>query len=247
MTQRLTQRLQNKIALVTGASRGIGRATARLLAENGAGVVVTARTEEELQTLAAEIEAIGSQTLLVTADVTREEDVERLQERALEAFGRVDILVNNVGVGKYGPLSALSVEDYDWMMDSNMRSSFLCTRAFLPPMLAREEGWIVFVGSVAGLKGLPNESVYNASKFAQYGFAQSLDYETRERGVKVSYVAPGGVHTHFAFGTGRTAGDPMLAEMMEPETVASAILFAVTQPENARVFLVGMRPMSEPL
>ena len=243
----MTQPLEDKIALVTGASRGIGRATAHLLAENGADVVVTARTEDELQTLAAEIEAIGSRALLVTADVTRESDVNELRLEALDAFGRVDILVNNVGVGKYGPLSSLSVDDYDWMMDSNMRSSFLCTRAFLPQMLEREEGWIVFVGSVAGLKGLPNESVYNATKFAQYGFAQSLDYETRERGVKVTYLAPGGVHTHFAFGTGRTAGDPMLEKMLEPETVAEAVLFAVTQPEKARVFLVGLRPMNEPL
>lgn len=243
----MTQPLENKIALVTGASRGIGRATARLLAENGADVVITARTEEDLQTLAAEIEDLGRRALAVPADVSQETDVDRLQEQALNAFGGVDILVNNAGVGKYGPLSALSVEDYDWMMDNNMRSSFLCTRAFLPQMLEREQGWIVFVGSVAGLKGLPNESVYNASKFAQHGFAQSLDYETRERGVKVTYVAPGGVHTHFAFGTGRTEGHPMLDEMMEPETVSSAVLFAVTQPEKARVFLVGMRPMSEPL
>jgi short-subunit dehydrogenase len=132
-------------------------------------------------------------------------------------------------------------------MDSNMRSSFLCTHAFLPGMLARRQGWIVFVGSVAGLKGLPGEAVYNATKFAQYGFAQSLDYETREQGVKVTYLAPGGVHTYFAFGTGRTEGDPNLEKMMDPETVAEAVLYAVTQPEKARVFLVGLRPMNEPL
>ena len=152
-----------------------------------------------------------------------------------------------MGVGKYGPLNTLSVEDYDWMMNSNMRSSFLCTSAFLPGMLEREEGWVVFVGSVAGLKGLPNESIYCATKFAQMGFAQALDYETREQGVKVSVIAPGGVHTHFAFGTGRTQGDPMLENMMGAEDIAEAVLFAVTQPPKARVFLVGMRPMSEPL
>jgi 3-oxoacyl-[acyl-carrier protein] reductase len=114
-------------------------------------------------------------------------------------------------------------------------------------MLERREGWIVFVASVAGLKGLPNESVYCATKFAQIGFAQSLDYETREQGVKVSVVAPGGVHTHFAIGTGRTAGDPSLDKMMDAQDVAEAVLFAIVQPEKVRVFLIGLRPMSEPL
>src|SRR5690606_29379577 len=199
------------------------------------------------ESLAGELVALGRQALAVPADVADEADVARLKEQTLARFGRLDILVNNAGVGKYGPVSALTVDDYDWMMDSNMRSSFLCTHAFLPGMLERRQGWIVFVGSVAGLKGLPGESVYNASKFAQYGFAQSLDYETREQGVKVTYVAPGGVHSHFAFGTGRTPGDPHLEKMMAPETVAEAVLYAVTQPEKARVFLIGLRPMSEPL
>lgn len=243
----MTNRLDGKVALVTGASRGIGRATARLLASAGADLVLTARTAVELESLAAELSGPGRQVLVVPADASDEADVAQLKEKVLAHFGRVDILVNNVGVGKYGPLSDLTVADYDWMMESNMRSSFLCTHAFLPGMLERRQGWIVFVGSVAGLKGLPGESVYNATKFAQYGFAQSLDYETREQGVKVTYLAPGGVHTHFAFGTGRTEGDPNLEKMLDPETVAEAVLFAVTQPEKARVFLVGLRPMSEPL
>jgi 3-oxoacyl-[acyl-carrier protein] reductase len=133
------------------------------------------------------------------------------------------------------------------MMNTNMRASFLCTSTFLPAMLERGEGWVIFVASVAGLKGLPNESVYCASKFAQVGFAQALDYETREHGVKVIVIAPGGVHTHFAFGSGRTPGDPSLDNMMDAQDVAEAILFAATQPPKVRAFLIGLRPMSEPL
>lgn len=239
--------LKDKVAVVTGASRGIGEATALTLAQAGADVIVTARNGDELAALAERLARMEVAALPVAADLTREEDVDRLRDAALARFGRVDILVNNAGVGKYGPLASLSAADYDWMMNTNMRSSFLCTAAFLPGMLERRQGWIVFVSSVAGLKGLPHESVYCATKFAQMGFAQALDYETREQGVKVSVVAPGGVGTHFAFGTGRTPGDPLLDAMMDAKDVAEAVLFAVTQPPKVRVFLIGMRPMSEPL
>lgn len=243
----MTELLKGKVAMVTGASRGIGRATALTLARAGAGVVVTARTEPELVDLVERVQRFGGEALAVPADLTRAEDVNRLKVAALDRFGQVDVLVNNAGVGKYGPLSTLSAADYDWMMNTNMRSSFLCTAAFMPEMLDRKQGWIVFVASVAGLKGLPHESVYCATKFAQIGFAQALDYETREQGVKVSVVAPGGVHTSFAIGTGRTEDDPQLDGMMDAQDVAEAVLYAVTQPEKVRVFLIGMRPMSEPL
>lgn len=239
--------LKGKVAVITGASRGIGEATAVTLAQAGASVVATARSADELAGVVERIHRFGGEALAVEADLTREQDVERLKRAALEQFGRVDILINNAGVGKYGPLSSLTAADYDWMMDTNMRSSFLCTAAFLPGMLERRQGWVVFVASVAGLKGLPHESIYCATKFAQVGFAQALDYETREQGVKVSVVAPGGVHTTFAFGTGRTEDDPRLSGMMDAQDVAEAVLFAVTQPEKVRLFLIGMRPMSEPL
>ncbi len=239
--------LKDKVAVVTGASRGIGEATALTLAQAGADVVVTARSADDLTALVERLERMDVAAAAVPADLTSEDDVARLKAATLERFGRVDILVNNAGVGKYGPLSSLTAEDYDWMMNTNMRSSFLCTSAFLPGMLAQRQGWIVFVSSVAGLRGLPNESVYCASKFAQMGFAQALDYETREQGVKVTVVAPGGVGTHFALGTGRTPGDPALDAMLDAQDVAEAVLFAVTQPPKARVFLIGMRPMSEPL
>lgn len=239
--------LTDRVAVITGASRGIGRATALVLAEKGANVVVTARTEEELNDVAHETAEYGVETLVVPADVSVEDDVERLKEKTLHTFGRVDILVNNVGVANYRPLSNLTIEDYDWMMNTNMRSTFLCTKAFLPTMLARESGDIVFVASVAGLQGFPHETVYCASKHAQVGFAKALDNEVYEHGIKVSVIAPGGVHTHFAFGTGREPGDDYLEQFLEPEDVAEAIVFAVTQPEKSRTFLIGMRPMSEAL
>ena len=239
--------MDGQVALVTGASSGIGRAVARTLAAGGASVVLAARRAERLAELADELTGAGALALAVPTDVTDQDEVDRLHDAAIDRFGRIDILVNNVGVGSYGPLGTMTVEDYDWMMRANMRSSFLCTHRFLPAMLERGSGQICFIGSVAGLKGLPGESLYCASKFAQMGFAQALDYETREQGVKVSVVAPGGVNTEFAIGTGRVEGDPTLDQMLDPEDVAAAVRFALTQPENCRTFLIGLRPMSEPL
>jgi NAD(P)-dependent dehydrogenase (short-subunit alcohol dehydrogenase family) len=238
---------EGKVAVVTGGSRGIGRAVALALAKQGANVVLAARDREHLLSVAREVESLGRQVLPVAGDLRLEESVETLREKTLAAFGTVDILVNNAGVGKYGPLLDFTPEDYDWIMDTNMRSSFLVTRAFLPTLLEKKSGDLVFVASVAGLKGLPHEAVYCASKFAQVGFAQALDHELREKGIRVSVVAPGGVRTEFAFGTGRTPGDPRLETFLRPEEVADAVVFALSQPPHAQVFLVGMRPMSEPL
>ncbi len=241
-------RLAGKTAVVTGAGKGIGRASALALGREGANVVVAARTTSDLEDVAQQIRALGAEALVVTADVSQTEEVDRLARAAVKHFGQVDILVNNAGVGKNGSVSALTIDDYDWIMDTNMRSTFLCVKAFMPPMIERQEGWIVFVGSVAGTMGLPNEPIYCASKFAQLGFAQSIDYETRPFNVKVSYIAPGGTNTNYGFYNGtRAPGDPMLDGFLEAEDVAEAVIFAVTQPPKSRVFLIGMRPMNEGL
>ncbi|MBZ0278547.1 MAG: SDR family oxidoreductase [Anaerolineae bacterium] len=239
--------LAGKTAVVTGASRGIGRAAALALAREGANVIVTARTESDLLTLATEIEELGTRALAVAGDASQEADVERLAAETFAAFPQVDILVNNLGVAKYAPLGELTTADYDWMMNTNMRSNFLCTQAFLPGMLERRAGSIIFVSSVAGLRGFNRETVYCATKFAQVGFAQALDAEVYPKGVKVSVIAPGGVNTYLALGSGRTAGDPKLQTYLDAEDVADAVVFAAAQPVKSRVFLIGMRPMSEPL
>src|SRR5262245_9740737 len=127
----MAKRLDGKIALVTGASRGIGRAVALALADEGAHVIAAARTDSDLQSLAREIEAKGVRALPVAGDLTQTADVDRLAAEA-QQLGAVDILVNNAGVGKFGTLDTLSAEDYDWMMNTNMRATFLCTRAFFP-------------------------------------------------------------------------------------------------------------------
>lgn len=242
--------LKAQNVVITGAGKGIGRATALAFAKAGANVVLAARTLSDLQAVAAEIDGLstGARAIVAPCDVSREEEVFRLAETAREALGEIDILVNNVGVGKNGTIETLSTADYDWMMATNMRSTWLCTKAFLPPMQARRRGAVIFVSSVAGLAGLPNEPIYCATKFAQIGFAQSLDYECFPRNVRVSVIAPGGTDTPFGFYNGtRTPNDPRLAGFHAPDDVAEAVIYAASQPPRSRVFMVWMRPMNESL
>ncbi|MBC7872272.1 MAG: SDR family oxidoreductase [Chitinophagaceae bacterium] len=246
----MTGRLQDKVAVITGAGKGIGRASALALAREGAHVVITSRTKADLDALAAEVEALntGARALVIPADVSSEQDVERLAQATYSEFQHVDILVNNAGVGKNGTVASLTTADYDWIMNTNMRSTWLCTKAFMPAMLERKTGNIIFVSSVAGLSGLPNEPIYCATKFAQIGFAQSIDYECYPNNVKVSVIAPGGTNTQYGFYNGsRTPGDPMLDSFQEAEDVADGVVFAATQPPKSRVFMIWMRPMNESL
>ncbi len=243
----MSNELNGKVAVITGASRGIGRAAALALAREGVHVVLVARTESDLNQLKTEVEALGVRALVAPADVSKEDDVQRVKDAALAEFGQVDILVNNAGVGRYATILETSPEEYDWMMDTNMRSTFLFTRAFLPEMVKRGSGSIITVSSQAGLYGYGGEAVYVATKFAQIGFCQALDNEVREKGVKVSVIAPGSTHTHFAFGKGREEGAPYLEKMLDAEDVAEAIVFAAKQPPKSRILMIGMRAMSEPV
>lgn len=237
--------ISGQIALISGASRGIGRAAALAFAKRGVQVAATARSAEELASLVEECRALGVKAQAYPADASDASAVYALRDAVLADFGRVDILVNNAGVAFYGSISQHTVEQYDWMMNTNMRSSFLFTHAFVDPMIERKSGVIIFVSSQAGVFGFPNETVYCATKHAQVGFASALDGELRPHNVKVSLINPGGVRTTFAFGTGRTEDMPALADMIEAEDVAEAIVFAASQPAKTRILSINMRPMSE--
>ncbi len=248
--------LKGKNVIISGASRGIGEQVAIKLNREGSNLALVARSKVKLTQLKKALlkeNKLENKSKIKTyiktygADLTKEKEVKNLRERIFKDFKTIDGLINNVGVGKYGNLDAFSVEDYDWIMNTNLRSSFLMTKYFSPKMLERKQGHVVFIGSVAGLKGLPGEAIYCASKFAQRGFAESLDYEFRKHNVKVTYLAPGGVKTTFAFGKGRKPGDPILDKMLAPEDVAESVYFVLNQSPKSRVFLLAQRPMGEPL
>jgi 3-oxoacyl-[acyl-carrier protein] reductase len=239
--------LTGKVVVVTGASAGIGAASARVLAGAGARVVLTARRGERLEALARELRALGPEPLVVVGDAREEATARAVVEAAMSAAGRIDILLNNAGMGIYKNLVDTSAEDYDEMMDTNMRSTFLFTRHVAPVMIAQKSGTILMLSSMAGKYGFPGEAVYCATKFAQVGFVQALDKELRPHGIKVGAICPGGVKTEFAIGRGRTEDGVAKSQMLEPSDVAAAVLLACTQSAGSRIIEIQMRPMVEAL
>jgi NAD(P)-dependent dehydrogenase (short-subunit alcohol dehydrogenase family) len=238
-------RLADKVTLITGASRGIGRATALLLAGEGATVVGVARTKADLDSLVQAIEASGGKAKAIVADVTSGRDVAEAVSQTMAAYGRIDILVNNAGIGGYRPFLEWSEADYDRIMATNAKSTWLLCKEALPQMVAKGGGNIVILSSVAGLQGYPSEGIYCMSKFAQVALAQSLDREFYRKNVKVSLVCPGGVETHFAIGDGRTEGSEAMKAFSTAEDVAEAVLLAVLPRQRTRVVNIILRPMGE--
>jgi NADP-dependent 3-hydroxy acid dehydrogenase YdfG len=243
----MTDKLTGKTVLITGASAGIGQACALALAEEGASLVLTARRHDRLERLSEQVRERGGQAAFVVGDARDEETARQAVATAVTQFGKLDILINNAGMGNYKNLVDTSAEEYDQMMDSNVRSTFLFTRHAVPEMIPRGEGLILLISSVAGIYGFAGEAVYCATKFAQVGFAQALDKELREYGIKVGLICPGGVKTEFALGKGRTEEGVAQSGMLAPEDVAGAVLLACTQSRDSRIIQILMRPMSEPL
>lgn len=240
-------KLDGQVALITGASSGIGAAIARAFLGEGADLVVVARREERLTALAQTARAAGRRVISVVGDTREEDTAERAVHAATDQLGRLDILVNNVGIGIYKNLIDTSASDYDAMMSTNMRSTFVFTRHAVPVLLRSGAGSIINVSSMAGVMGFAGEAVYCATKFAQVGFTQALDRELRPHGIKVGVLCPGGVKTEFALGTGRTAEGVAASGMLDADDVAAAALLMATTSAGARVVEIRMRPMVEPL
>jgi 3-oxoacyl-[acyl-carrier protein] reductase len=243
----MTHRLQNQVAIITGASAGIGQATAWALVREGAKLVLTARRKERLEQLAAEAKKLGGEAICVVGDAREESTARQTAEQAQKALGRIDILINNAGMGNYKNLVDTSAEEYDEMIDSNVRSTFLFARHVVPVMIEQHSGLILMISSMAGVYGFAGEATYCATKFAQVGFAQGLDKELRPHGIKVGTINPGGVKTEFAIGKGRTEQGVAESKMLEAEDVAQAVLFACTQPAGSRIIQIQMRTMAESL
>jgi NADP-dependent 3-hydroxy acid dehydrogenase YdfG len=241
--------IEDKVVAITGASSGIGRATARLLAARGAAVVLGARRETQLAAVASEIIAAGGRAANLVTDVTRRHDLQALVELACNRFGRLDVLVNNAGIGPISRFDALRVEDWDAMIDVNIKGVLYGIAAALPVFRRQGSGHIVNVVSTAGLKILPTMGVYAATKNAVRTLTEALRQEAGPN-LRVTEVSPGFVATEFA----ESMTDPAIKAAIQkrgegmaipPEAIARGILFAIEQPGDVDVGSIVIRPTAQ--
>ena len=234
--------LKGRIAVVTGGGRGIGAAVARKLAAMGASTVICGRTLATLEHTAAEIVRDGGQCEAVECDVCRLPAVEALARRVQDTFGRLDVLVNNAGIGGFGgPLHELPPEQWEAVLNTNLRGVYYCIRAFAPMMMRGRSGHIINISSLAGKNALPGGAAYAASKWGLNGLTYSVAEELRGHNIRVAVVCPGSVDTELSPHAGKDPG-----KMLQPEDVAHVVAMLVTQAPQAFASEVLLRPTQKP-
>jgi len=230
--------LNDKVVIVTGAGRGIGRAIVTAFAKEGAKVAACARTQSEIDEAAAEARSLGAEAAAVPVDVTDEAGTKRMVASVEEQLGPVDILINNAGVAQFKPFLETTGEEWDRLMDVNAKGIFLCCQAVLPGMMARRSGRIINVSSSAGQKGYPEQSAYCASKHAVMGLSKVLALETRNSGIRIHVICPGGVDTELVR---KGRDDVDLSKYMRPEEIADVAVFLARQEGIAMIDEVTVR------
>jgi 3-oxoacyl-[acyl-carrier protein] reductase len=230
--------LTGETALVTGASRGIGRATARQLGRLGASVAICARNRAELERTAAALHDEGISTLPIVADVTRTADVQRLVEQTCRELGEIGILVNNAGIGIFGPFHERSESEWDAVLGTNLKAVFLISRAVTPGMVRLGRGHIINISSLASKSAFSGGAIYCASKWGLMGLTGCMAEELRTHGIRVSIICPGSVATEFSPHSGRNP-----ATLLQPDDVAHAVAMVVTQSAQSFISEVDVRPL----
>ena len=247
----MKNRLQDRIALVTGASSGIGEATALALAEQGAKVAIAARRKDRLEQLAATLAGLGAEPLVLVADLASEAEAQRIVKETDAHYGRLDMLVNNAGVMYLEPVAEADLGRWRHMLELNVLSMIASTQAALGGMRARRDGHIVNISSVAGRVANPNAAAYAATKFGVVGFSESLRREVYKDNIRVSVIEPGMVDTelreHIGHEASRRAVNARAGEMrqLQAEDIADTVLFCVTRPDYVCINEVLLRPTDQ--
>jgi 3-oxoacyl-[acyl-carrier protein] reductase len=240
--------LRNQVAVVTGASRGIGEAVAHVLARMGAQVILTARDQTRLQEVKTAIEQFSGCAAVIPCDQTDSQAIAALGRQVHEECGRCDILVNNAGIGIVGkPLVECGIEEWDRMINTNLRAPYLMIRALAPMMIAAKSGHIINISSLAGRNPLPNGAAYAASKWGLNGLTYSVAEELRPHNIRVAVIAPGSVNTAFGGNSASPNGrEKDSSKMIQPDDVARMVAALVTQGANCFTSEVLMRPTQKP-
>lgn len=233
--------LSGKIALVTGGSQGIGFAIAQRLGQLGARIAICGRHKDKLDAAGARLTAESIDTLALTADVARGEQVSSLVEKTLARFGSIDFLVNNAGIGRFGPVQDFSESDWDAVLDTNLKGVFLVSRAVAPSMISRGSGHIVNISSLAGKNFFPGGGLYCASKWGLLGLTYCMGEDLRAHGIRVTAVCPGSVATEFGHPSTKN-----VHKMLQPHDVAHAVEMVVTAEQQSFISEVVMRPTQKP-
>jgi 3-oxoacyl-[acyl-carrier protein] reductase len=234
--------LKGKVAVVTGSSKGIGYAIAEALARAGADVVVSARNAEEVAEAAGRLNQLGGgRAIGVPADVGRREEAHQLIRAATVELGGLDILVNNAGIGAFGPVDEMDPDTWDRLIATNLSGVFYCCHEAIPHLKSRGDAWIINIASLAGKNPFAGGAAYNASKFGLVGFSEAMMLDVRQQGIRVSYIMPGSVATHFSGPSGGHR-DHDTDWMIQPEDVAQVVMELLALPANSLVSRVEMRP-----
>lgn len=234
----MTTDLKGQVALVTGAGRGIGRAVARAIARAGAEVVCAARTQDEIDAVAREIGGAGGRAIALPVDLADEASILALFSEIDGRCGRLDIAINNAGIGRFARVADLPTEDIDAVIAVNLRGTLLCCREAMRRMIPRRSGTIVNVASVVGVKGYPNQSVYTATKHGVVGLTKSLAVEAQDHGIRASVILPGGVDTDMVV---RARPDLSRDELLSPDDVAGAAMYLLSLSPRAAVDQIQIR------
>jgi 3-oxoacyl-[acyl-carrier protein] reductase len=236
-----TDVLAGKVALITGASRGIGFAIARRLGQMGARISICARDQGKLGEAASSLGSAGIETLAVQADVARADQISSLVQKTQQELGPVDILVNNAGTGVFGPFHEFGESEWNTVLDTNLKSVFLMCRAVAPEMMRRQTGNIINISSLAGKNTFAKGAIYCASKWGLMGLTGSMAEDLRGYGIRVSAICPGSVATEFP---GQGHGDR--SKILQPDDMAHAVAALVTQSEGSFISEVHIRPTRKP-